>query len=102
MLEDLAHHLDASEGTDHGHQVALMAIGEALSAALRAAGPPGTSRHATALVRAVAALEQLADMPHPGDVAALVRAGAGRVRGGPREYPLPERETKRIGRAARG
>ena len=95
-------YLDASEGTDHEHQMALLAIGEGLGAALRAAGPPGTPRHAAALARAVAALERLADMPHPSGVAELVRAGAQRVRGGPREYPVPERELKRLARAARG
>jgi hypothetical protein len=34
--------------------------------------------------------------------AELVRAAAQRVRGGPREHPLPEREAKRLSRAARG
>ncbi len=95
-------YLDASEGTDHGPQVALMAIGEGLGAALRAAGPPGTRAHAAALARAVAALERLEDMPHPSGIAALVRAGAQRVRGGARVYPVPERELKRLARAARG
>lgn len=94
-------YLDASEGTDHGHQVALMEFGGELAAALRAAGPPGTPRHAAALARAVAALERLEDMPHQGG-AELVRAAARRVRGGPREHPLPEREAKRLARAARG
>ena len=95
-------YLDACEGTDHGHQMALLTLGEALGAALRAAGPPGTPRHAAALARAVAALEQLEDMPHPSGVAALVQAAAQRVRGGPREYPVPEREMKRLARTARG
>lgn len=68
-----------------------MAIGEERGAALRAAGPTGTPRHAPALARAVAALDRLEDMPHPGDVATLVRAGVARGGEGARPARAPPR-----------